>query len=263
MNADTAPLYRLKIEHDSDAQDPRKDCENAGTMACWHRRYRLGDVQPSAGPVEYRTQLVLDSKTIDNPCTCHHEDSRQCDPDDDEDRCYRCGGSFSERDKAAERFDDLFIALPLYLYDHGGITMSTGAFGCPWDSGQVGFIYISREKAAMEWPTDTEERAVACLKSEVEHYDEYLTGNVHGYTVERGTLGKTTFADGTEELTIRWDDDDSCWGYYGDWWQKGDPTGMGDNFDGALKALFDSMDYNDVGEWKYTDNVPEELRDED
>ena len=27
------------------------------------------------------------------------------------------------------------IALPLYLYDHSGITMNTTGFSCPWDSG--------------------------------------------------------------------------------------------------------------------------------
>jgi hypothetical protein len=33
----------VKIEHDEDAQDPRKDFDNFGTMACFHRRYTLGD----------------------------------------------------------------------------------------------------------------------------------------------------------------------------------------------------------------------------
>jgi len=36
------------------------------------------------------------------------------------------------------------IYLPRFLYDHSGITMSTGPFSCPWDSGQVGFIYATR-----------------------------------------------------------------------------------------------------------------------
>ena len=27
------------------------------------------------------------------------------------------------------------IALPLYLYDHSGITIRTSPFSCPWDSG--------------------------------------------------------------------------------------------------------------------------------
>jgi hypothetical protein len=261
-------LLRLKIDHDDDAQDPRTECENAGTMACWHRRYKLGDVQPEGSPEDYRERLVLDLglNAFDNPpCTCHADDSRQVDQvDPTEDTCYRCGGSFSERDKAAGLFAEHFIELPLYLYDHSGITMSTGAFGCKWDSGQVGFIYISRVKAAEEWSTDTEERAIACMKSEVEHYDEYLTGNVHGYTVERGTRTNITFEDGRDpETSIEWEHEDSCWGFYGDWWKAGDPTGMGDSFDGELKELFDSMDYNDVGEWRYVASVPEEDRDEE
>jgi len=41
---------------------------------------------------------------------------------------------------------DKYIILPLFLYDHSGITMSTGPFSCPWDSGQVGWIYASKQK---------------------------------------------------------------------------------------------------------------------
>jgi len=40
-----------------------------------------------------------------------------------------------------------YVILPLYLYDHGGITMSTNPFSCPWDDGgQVGWIYASKQK---------------------------------------------------------------------------------------------------------------------
>ena len=41
---------------------------------------------------------------------------------------------------------DKYIILPLFLYDHSGITMSTGPFSCPWDSGQVGWIYAPKQK---------------------------------------------------------------------------------------------------------------------
>ncbi len=41
---------------------------------------------------------------------------------------------------------DKHVILPLYLYDHGGITMSTGPFSCRWDSGQVGWIYAEKKK---------------------------------------------------------------------------------------------------------------------
>ena len=38
---------------------------------------------------------------------------------------------------------DKVFYLPLYLYDHSGITMSTGSFCDSWDSGQVGFISVN------------------------------------------------------------------------------------------------------------------------
>lgn len=103
-----------------------------------------------------------------------------------------------------EDIPDDAICLPLYLYDHGGITMSTSPFSCPWDSGQVGVIYCTKEKAIKEWgkkrfTKKVEERAIKYLVGEVEEYDAYISGEVYGYIVKD--------EDGIEI--------DSCWGYYG------------------------------------------------
>src|SRR3954463_6000135 len=43
------------------------------------------------------------------------------------------------------------ISLPLYLYDHSGLTMNTEVFSCPWDSGQVGFIFVEKDKVRAEY----------------------------------------------------------------------------------------------------------------
>lgn len=96
------------------------------------------------------------------------------------------------------------IILPLYLYDHSGITMSTGSFSCPWDSGQVGWIYVEVEQVRKEWgwkrlSKKRREKIEEVLRSEVKTYDDYLTGNIFGYRIERSG-----------------EDVDSCWGYYGD-----------------------------------------------
>jgi len=94
----------------------------------------------------------------------------------------------------------------LYLYDHSGITMNTTGFSCPWDSGKVGWIFITKEKARKEfsWVRITKkrlEKIEGYLKGEVETYDQYLTGDVYGYRI--------TDTDTEEEV-------DSCWGFYGE-----------------------------------------------
>jgi hypothetical protein len=140
-------------------------------------------------------------------------------------------------ERISEEFDRLFISLPLFLYDHSGITMSTGRFSCPWDSGQVGFIYVSREKIreTYGWKVITkkrEERIYEILRGEVEVYDQYLTGDVYGYLVYEVFPGLWEYlAEEGEEIPADWqemaedidlsngdfcEEVDSCWGYYGD-----------------------------------------------
>jgi len=82
------------------------------------------------------------------------------------------------------RKKDIAISLPLYLYDHSGITISTSPFSCPWDSGIVGTIFVNKEKVR-KWygikriTKAVEQKVVESLKSEVKVYDDYLTGNVY------------------------------------------------------------------------------------
>lgn len=100
-----------------------------------------------------------------------------------------------------ERVGEILALLPLYLYDHSGLSISTGAFSCPWDSGQVGWAYITPESAKR---MGCEGLALASLEKmiqqDVSTYDDYLTGRCYGFVVET--------EDG-EEL-------DSCWGFVGD-----------------------------------------------
>ena len=78
-----------------------------------------------------------------------------------------------------EEKDKLYI-LPLYLYDHGGITMKTSPFSCGWDSGQVGYIYMTKQRAEEEGLKDP----FKTLEHEVKEYDHFLVGNCYGYTIE-------------------------------------------------------------------------------
>jgi hypothetical protein len=96
------------------------------------------------------------------------------------------------------------VILPLFLYDHSGITMSTEAFSCPWDSGKVGFIYATPEKIRETFGVERISKkrrleAEEMLRTEVGLYANYLEGNVWCYQL---------FNEHGNEV-------DSCGGFYG------------------------------------------------
>lgn len=81
------------------------------------------------------------------------------------------------------------LVVPLYLYDHSGITMSTAPFSCPWDSGQVGIAVVPKDKMLNEFEAGmvtklVRSKALAQVEREVKTYDQYLRGACYGYTVE-------------------------------------------------------------------------------
>lgn len=155
--------YTVKVLHDPDPMNPRKEWDNLATMICFHRRYNLGDDHSFTDPQDEDLISLLKRKDV--------------------------------------------YWLPLYLYDHSGITMSTGSFSCPWDSGQVGYIYLEKERFLKEtgygftkMTKKAKEKLYELLRGEVETYDNYLTGSVYGFRVE----------DESDSVI------ESCWGFYGD-----------------------------------------------
>jgi len=107
--------------------------------------------------------------------------------------------------------DETHVILPLYLYDHSGITISTSPFSCPWDSGRVGFIYAKRGAE-----DTTDERLERYLKGEVDTYDAYISGEVYGFVLERAVPFKKERGDGKVTEGVDWDEECSCWGFYRD-----------------------------------------------
>ena len=153
--------------------NPRVECDTLGTMICWHPRYNLGDKH------SYRNNQELFIALAD------YEDEAPFDLEAIEKRALRNA-----------------IILPLYLYDHSGLTMNTTGFSCPWDSGQVGYVFVTLEDARTEFSakrlsSKMRERAIDILRAEVDVYDAYLRGDFCGFEI------------------IGDDDDviDSCWGF--------------------------------------------------
>lgn len=107
------------------------------------------------------------------------------------------------------------LSLPLYLYDHSGISMSTGRnypFNCRWDSMQVGYITahygtIRQEFAFQDITDEILKKAEDILKSEVETYNKFLMGMVYGYCIYREEKCDEC---GNEEEIL----EESCWGFF-------------------------------------------------
>ncbi len=114
------------------------------------------------------------------------------------DENYNDSESIHEAQRVAIRAGD--IVLPLYMYEHSGITISLSPFSCRWDSGQVGFVQIPRKKMIEEFGKKIftpalKKRALKIAEGEVKTLDCYIRGEVFGYIIDDG-------------------DGDCCWGYY-------------------------------------------------
>lgn len=89
------------------------------------------------------------------------------------------------------------LILPLFLYDHSVLVMSTSSFvgrtpHAEWDSGQVGWIYVLKTAIRQEWGVKRispklREHIYHILESEVAVYSDYLRGNVYGFILEEKT----------------------------------------------------------------------------
>jgi hypothetical protein len=167
--------FNIQIDYEDSPESPR-DWDNLGTMACFHKRYTLGD----SGQKRNGKPLV----------TFKSEDFN----------------SWDEMEAYIKKTYNPLVILSLFLYDHSGLSISTGVHGqhAAWDGGWVGFIFVSKEGVKRNWKVKRidaklKKRIEENLLSEVSTYDDYLRGAVYHYSVED--------KEGTSL--------DSCGGFYG------------------------------------------------
>lgn len=189
----TEASYRGQLFPDPDPMSPR-DWDNLGTMVCWHRRYDLGDEQPKGTPLDYlyglleqfdegqanelRERFEARFYAITHP-TGSTEYLRESDV-----------LLAEEHGAVLTALNAHVVLMPLYLLDHSGLRMSTSGFNDPWDSGQVGFIFVSHDDLRKEWPdvelAELRGNGERLLRGEVEAYDQYLSGDVWQYLIDSG-----------------------------------------------------------------------------
>lgn len=160
--------YTIEVYLDDIWKNPRNFEDCFTKMVCFHGRYELGDKDHNYNNENYN--------------------------------------SWIEVYKGIIKKEKPICILPLYLYDHSGITISTSPFSCRFDSGQVGYVYTTKKllnKLQQFKYTSKKIRVLAeeQIKNEVWIYDQYIRGEIYFYKI-RNTNGKIV---------------DSCGGFYGEY----------------------------------------------
>ena len=111
------------------------------------------------------------------------------------------------------------IELPLFMFDHSGISISTddaqfrACDSAQWDWGKLGFIYVTPEKIRETFMCKRLTKAILekarqNLQWEVEQYNDFLQGNVWGYIFKKAKPACASCGHIEYE-------EDSCWGFFG------------------------------------------------
>ena len=195
--------YTLGVERDDWPDNPR-NWDNLCTIVCWHDRYNLGDEHSFDDVDEFLERMCYE--------VLHKEG-------DEIDRL----NSLDKLKMLKE--SNLILIKEINMYDHSGITVSTSSsypYNDRWDSGTVGFIYVTKKTLFEECGDITEknwkERGDQYLEGEMETYDQYLRGDVYGFILTKKVITQEKCPHCGEVIREYEEDieDDSCWGFYGD-----------------------------------------------
>lgn len=97
--------------------------------------------------------------------------------------------NFQSLDDIMEYIDEQnpLVVKPVYVYEHGGVTISTEPFSCRWDSGQIGYAFVTKESMKRMGFKDDDintKKASEIIDMEIEEYDHYLKGEVYRWEID-------------------------------------------------------------------------------
>lgn len=149
VQEETIDGLTIKIHQDQDPTSPREN-DNLGTMACFHKRYSLGDEDHGfSGPEDLQTKLKEKGCVFLPIYMMDHSG--------------------------------------LTLSTNKGTFQACDPQG--WDWGQLGFIFADAEKIRKEYNVkrispSIREKVLSCLQSEVNEYNQYIQGDIYGFVIE-------------------------------------------------------------------------------
>ena len=132
--------HTVRLRPDQDAENPRKCFDHLTTFAFFHRKYNLGD--------------KVEIKSEDYP-------------------------GWTEMERDIVRIYKPSYITPVYMYDHSGLVLSTSPFSDPWDSGQVGFMWITD-------PDIPQDKLPGVVEAEIKELNMWLSGDVWTIDIDDG-----------------------------------------------------------------------------
>ena len=266
--------YCLHIWVDNGEECNPRDYDHDSIMACFYPRYNLGDKIEEQTPEKFWNNMVFkycsDEDIYNALISCSLSDLAAIPDEIDVDR-YNVWAIHKENenvikdeviydndfyvDSTMEEIvsavaDELSIRdcmkllekkvvwLPLWIYEHSGITMSCGERTYPYndmfDSSCAGWIIT----VLSDFNEQNKAIAEQNMKLEVEEYDSYLTGEVFGYTLYKQDGWVEN--DIEESAEPNWVEIDSCGGFIGDDMIK---NGMAYNAGNGLEDAIENDNY--------------------
>lgn len=225
---------KFVIVYDETAENPRDSVDNVETLACGRAHGKYGDVELQTNSYRELAGIILRVMEKDAESGYLSEDSKKKSRKEacelrhaiDHLDVYTSTDSVGSRslDRLRRVMNRVSLIMPVYKYEHSGIALSLSAFSDPFDSGTLGYAFVTNAKIRQEfcgghhttarfgeasvchWVPGTgiinkarRAKAEACIRSSLRTYEAFLNGEVFGYEV----LGK----DGNAL--------ESCYGFYG------------------------------------------------
>lgn len=188
-----------------DAESPRVNCEHFSKLALHHRF-------ESDEPIRDINEFLMELLGLSDMDRVVREAFKNSD---------RVGSFYSDevKDYLLSSMNKKYVWLPVYKYEHSGISFNTTGYNCPWDSGLIGLIYVDRKRIHEEFSVKRissalKERILNTLRSEVDEFSAWANGEVYGFSIE----------DENGDVL------DSCGGFYGENWE----SSMAEHIDTAM-----------------------------
>lgn len=152
---------RLTIKPDGFVESPRGDRENLWCFSFTHKAYDLGDDKYRLNPNDYK--------------------------------------SWKEYGTALQEEFGALELRPISMYEHSGVCLSVGAPTDRFDSGYVGFAFVTREtleEAGLTLDELGSDSIETDLKGELELYNAYLNGESYEILTTEVSTGESEFVGG-------------------------------------------------------------------